>query len=557
MKRNLLLIFTAFLVQATFAQITHPRVYSTFDNLPLAKADTFNNGVDGSAGFTHYGRTWNNAYNDAWGSWSGWALSNMTDTVTAGFINQYSAITGSGVSGTPNYMVSTGNGAYIKLDEPTFISGAYFTNATYTAHDMEQGSGFSKKFGGDDGNDEDYLRVIISSYLDDTFVDSTIFYLADFRFADNSQDYIVKDWTFVDFNEDVTTDIEVDSISFRYEGSDVGEFGLNTPKYFCMDDFNAISDGKVFGDRFTLAADTFYNGNDNSGGFVLDQMFFPNNFNSTWNSWSGWSMSTMYDTVTPAYGNQYSSMMMPLSTLPNSNDVVHQQCFISGGVTNEIRGPYLDGNDPSLFGLFVPPAPIALYLTNTTYAYRDMEQGSGFSKKFGGAGGNDPDYFRLLIHSISVQGDILDTDTVYLADFRFEDNSKDYILKEWKEAKISPCHKIGFELQSSDNGSFGMNTPAYFSLSLIQLRPASIATQNAIIRLKAFPNPAINKLNLQADEMIQEVKIQGLDGRVLTHIDNRVLSKKVEVSTTFLTSGIYFATVTTAKGTATKRFIKQ
>jgi hypothetical protein len=268
-------------------------------------------------------------------------------------------------------------------------------------------------------------------------------------------------------------------------------------------------------------------------------------------------MSTMYDTVTPAYGNQYSSMMMPLSTLPSSNDVVHQQCFISGGVTNEIRGPYLDGNDPSLFGLFVPPAPIALYLTNTTYAYRDMEQGSGFSKKFGGAGGNDPDYFRLLIHSISVQGDILDTDTVYLADFRFEDNSKDYILKEWKEAKISQCHKIGFELQSSDNGSFGMNTPAYFSLSLIQLRPASIATQNAIIRLKAFPNPAINKLNLQADEMIQEVKIQGLDGRVLMHIDNRVLSKKVEVSTTSLTSGIYFATVTTAKGTATKRFIKQ
>jgi len=192
MKRQLLIVLMAAFSLGAFAQFDHQRVYSTFDNLPLAKADTFNNGADSSGGFDHYGRHWNNTY-FSWGGFSGWALSNMGDTVTAGFTNQYSAITGHGVSGTSNYMVSTGNGAYIKLAESQMISGAYITNSTYAARDMEQGSGFSKKFGGDDGNDEDFFRIVIKSYLDNIFVDSTVFYLADYRFADNSKDYIVKD----------------------------------------------------------------------------------------------------------------------------------------------------------------------------------------------------------------------------------------------------------------------------------------------------------------------------------------------------------------------------
>ena len=53
--------------------------------MPLSKADTFDNGADGAGGFTHYGRFFNNNYDTAWASWSGWALSNRTDDTTAGF----------------------------------------------------------------------------------------------------------------------------------------------------------------------------------------------------------------------------------------------------------------------------------------------------------------------------------------------------------------------------------------------------------------------------------------------------------------------------------------
>jgi len=84
MRRKITYIFSLFLFLSTYGQFNHTRVYSTFDNMPLTKSDTFDNGAELSGGFVHYGRNWTNSYNPDWGSWSGWALSNMTDTLTPG-----------------------------------------------------------------------------------------------------------------------------------------------------------------------------------------------------------------------------------------------------------------------------------------------------------------------------------------------------------------------------------------------------------------------------------------------------------------------------------------
>ena len=552
MKRQLLTLLTVAFIAMTYAQFEHQRVYSTFDNLPLAKADTFNNGADSSGGFTHYGRYWNNSYNATWGSWGGWALSNMTDTLTAGFGNQYSAITGQGVSSTANYMVSTGSRAYIKLDEATAISGAYFTNTTYTARDMEQGSGFSKKFGGDDGNDEDFLRVVISSYLAGKFVDSTIFYLADYRFADNSKDYVVKDWTFVDFNNDPSDDIEIDSISFRYEGSDNGEFGLNTPAYFCMDDFNAISDIRSGYPGVSIGVDTFYNGSDDAGGINDGYLFFSSKYNPDWNSWSGWSFSSKLDDSTAGFGNQFSCINTEI-----------QSFFVAGGQQTEIRSPYLEGRENLLFKTIAPaPWPISISVTNTTYAALDMEQGSGFSKKFGGDSGDDADYFRLLVNYVDAADSVIRTDTTYLADFRFDDNSQDFILKDWKEIKSYRdnngefYHKIKFSLESSDNGTFGMNTPAYFCLTY-NFDIASVESFINEVNVKVFPNPTEGEIHFASEEVITEIQVVGMDGRLLGDYSSDYATNKTSIDLSLLAPGIYFAIVYTEKGIATKRFIKQ
>lgn len=558
MERKVTASLLIILATSAFAQFKHERVYSTFDNLPLTQQDTFNKGADRNGGFTHYGRFFNNSYDTTWGSWSGWALSNMQDDSTAGFMNQFSAKPGHGVSGTNHYMVANGQGAYIKLDKATEISGAYFTNSTYSYFDLLQGSGFSKKFGGDDGSDADYFKVQITSFLAGDSVTSVDFYLADYRDSDNSKDYIVNDWTYVDFDGSAYSDILIDSISFTFESSDNGMWGMNTPAYFCMDDFNALSSTDVY-DYYELDEDTFDNGNGNQGGFNVNHLFFPNSYNSQWGSWSGWSMSSMYDDTTAGYGNQYSSIIRPeVLPVPNERWRGNNFHYVNSGARNEIRTPYkLQGEESLIFGLISLPTPVRFSITNSTYAYLDMLHGSGFSKKFGGEDGTDPDFFRLLVRSENNNGEVSKTDTIYLADYRFSDDSKDYILDKWVDAKIEACDKVTFELQSSDVGMWGMNTPAYFCLDLKQFEAASISDIKEDLVVSLYPNPTRGYINLKSEEPIENVKVFSLEGKEIENTGMTILRTNAEFNVRNVNSGVYFVQVTTSKGTVTKRFIKQ
>lgn len=208
----------------------------TFDDLPLGSTGYWN-GSDSSGGFTSGGATFVNSYNTSWGSWSGFAYSRLGDTTTAGWTNQYSAYTGSGLGGSGNFSLAYG-GATIRLDAPTNLKGlgAWFTNTTYAALSMLNGDSFAKKFGGADGTDPDFFRLNIRGHNGEATTATIPFYLADFRYEDSAQDYLVTDWTFVD----LSALGEVDRITFTFESSDVGDYGINTPVYFAMDHFLAV-----------------------------------------------------------------------------------------------------------------------------------------------------------------------------------------------------------------------------------------------------------------------------------------------------------------------------
>ena len=221
-----------------------------FDDLPLA-AESYWNGLDGSGGFQSGGAYFYNNFVD-WGggatSWDGWAYSNITDNTTPGYGNQYSAYTGGGANGSSNYGVS-----YIPLDWMTGsydpiptrvdllgnsngyqVSGAYFTNTTYAALAMRDGEVPAKQFGGTTGDDPDWFKLIITGIGSEA--NPVEYFLADYRFADNGQDYIVDEWVWVDLSSlgDVT------GLEFNVASSDVGDFGINTPTYFAMDDLTVI-----------------------------------------------------------------------------------------------------------------------------------------------------------------------------------------------------------------------------------------------------------------------------------------------------------------------------
>lgn len=218
------------------ATLAAPAATIHFDDLPLGPAGYWN-GSDGSGGFSSGGATFHNSYNTTWGSWSGFAYSNHTDATTPGWDNQYAAFAGGGLQGSSNYAVGYSNPT-VTFAAPVDLAGlgAWITNTTYAGLSMRDGDPFAKKFGGAGGSDPDWFLLTITGYSGENPTGSVGFYLADFRFADDSQDYILSDWAFADLSALGV----VDEIRFALSSSDNGDFGMNTPGYFAMDGFLAV-----------------------------------------------------------------------------------------------------------------------------------------------------------------------------------------------------------------------------------------------------------------------------------------------------------------------------
>ena len=213
----------------------------TFENLML-EPETFWNGSDGTADnflteSFDFPALWDTSFGGYWAG--GWAYSNKTDSVTSGFMNQYSAKAGSGYQGSQNYAVANSDGWFkVRNDVWQYVQiiNLRITNSTYAYNSMRDGDAFGKKFGGVSGNDPDFFRVNFMGYLngEPTGAEPITFYLADFRFEDNSQDYIVNDWAELNLSGLAY----VDSIAYTFESTDISEFGINTPKFFCIDQIN-------------------------------------------------------------------------------------------------------------------------------------------------------------------------------------------------------------------------------------------------------------------------------------------------------------------------------
>lgn len=177
---------------------------------------------------------------ETYDAWEGWACSNVTDQITPGFENQYSAWNpgGGGAGGSSQYGVSFGDGAGVLLPAGMSFQSIDITNTTYAARSMLQGDSFAKKFGGISGTDPDWFRLTITGRqggLQGSVVYSTDFYLADYRFSDPAEDYVVSDWTTIELGRLG----RADTLEFHYVSSDTGIFGINTPLYFAADNFTA------------------------------------------------------------------------------------------------------------------------------------------------------------------------------------------------------------------------------------------------------------------------------------------------------------------------------
>lgn len=107
------------------------------------------------------------------------------------------------------------------------------------------------------------------------------------------------------------------------------------------------------------------------------------------------------------------------------------------------------------------------YATNNEMAYITMRDGTLYNKKFGGDTGNDPDWFRIKVWGVRADNSTTEPLEFYLADFRADDNSLDYIANDWRWCDLSALGSVkslNFVMESTDTGDYGINTPAYFCL---------------------------------------------------------------------------------------------
>ncbi len=173
------------------------------------------------------------------GYWGGFTASNRTDLSQTGLDAQYTAAAGCGYDGSAQYAVAFTMGVqtdvYAADGQSHTVTGCYVTNNLWTYQDILQGGYGELPYGGTTGNDPDWFKVTATGKnASGQTVGELDFYLADYRFANNEEDYVLNTWEWFDLSPlgDVAT------ISFSLSSSRGSGYNMITPAYFCMDNFN-------------------------------------------------------------------------------------------------------------------------------------------------------------------------------------------------------------------------------------------------------------------------------------------------------------------------------
>lgn len=300
-------------------------------------------------------------------------------------------------------------------------------------------------------------------------------------------------------------------------------------------------------ESFVNGPDEVYNGSEvpsqmrtfTDAGVMLDVTFttFPSGFTS----WNDFAISSVVDTITPGFGNQYAAR--PGSGVDGSS--AYAVSFGSGAkmyLTDDAIGEPVEG----------------MYITNSTYTYYTIRDGNDFSKAFGGDTGNDPDYFLLTIKGY--RNGELTTDSVdfLLADYRFSDNSQDYIVDEWEYVDLTSLGAVDsltFTYFSTDANDFGLLTPTYFCVDNITTagEPSSVNPIALRPDVTVYPNPVQASLNLSTTAgLVGNYRVVDQFGRI---VHSGAITPSIRLDG--LNRGQYVLLLESEQGLLARRFLKQ
>jgi hypothetical protein len=312
----------------------------------------------------------------------------------------------------------------------------------------------------------------------------------------------------------------------------------------CLPFFNTAQEVVGFESIQFPTDQNYWNGSDESGGFSIHGASFNNSYNPDWMSWSGFAVSSETDTITAGFENQFS-------------------CFAGSGAANSEKFGIWYSNGEITFDIATQPMSIAL--TNTTYAALSMRDGDDYGKVFGSIynaegdvdGTDGKDWFKLTIIGVDANDEVTAEVDFYLADFRSDDSLEHYILEQWETVDLSELgtvYKILFEMNSTDIGGFGMNTPGYFALDNLTFYQSGVGIQNETLPdYSLYPNPAQDFLKIhQTDNQEFTIRISNTNGAV---VQEKSAAYEHTVDVSDLPNGVYFVQMMSVSYTKTARVI--
>lgn len=171
---------------------------------------------------------------DWWYSWENQcSVYNMASTNAA---NVNAGHSGSNFAVVYGY-VDAYNQSYMQkpqftLNDSYTLKGLWYCNSAYTYGVMQNGNAFGKDGVAVSLKDANgYFEVILECYnAAGTLIATKTRKLAEYR-STETQVEPVTTWTYWDINVP-----NVKTVKFNFQGSDTGDYGLNTPAYICIDD---------------------------------------------------------------------------------------------------------------------------------------------------------------------------------------------------------------------------------------------------------------------------------------------------------------------------------
>lgn len=298
-------------------------------------------------------------------------------------------------------------------------------------------------------------------------------------------------------------------------------------------------------DELTLDSGKVMNGSDGyklyqkSNGSITLNM--PVYYDTQYKYWSGgWAFSHVYDSVTTT--SNYTRQLYASKGFKGYNN---SSIFVVG--TN---GSTLDFDFSSDYKN--KTKTFELYIANSTYAYNSITFGDAFGKKFGGTSGTDKDFFKLKIDGYA-NGAFKDSFVYYLADFT---GSTKFKNQGWQKISYSTASdSFIFSLSSSDNGSFGMNTPAYYTIDNVSYE-ILLNSQKAIANnsIRVWPNPANKSVLINSEASILSYTLTTLSGQIL-NVPAEQLYNQIYLNTENLKPGIYNTKINTATGSSSAKIV--